>query len=179
MAADIRCRSRCWQHPAIVGAPSLINNPGHPSRAPRHKQGRNITVNFTTTDGTATAPADYTATSGTLTFSPGQTRKTVTVDVVGEKVFEGNELFWLVLSSPVNAIFGVFSLSKNYATISNDDAAPSFSIAPASYPEGTACATNSGGLVVTLSNAAVRLGMGSLKCTDGCAFVCICVGRSL
>ena len=38
-----------------------------------------MTVDYATADGTATAPADYTATSGTLIFTPGQTTKTVTV----------------------------------------------------------------------------------------------------
>ena len=45
--------------------------------------GQNVSVDYATADGTATAPADYAATSGTLTFAPGQTTKTVTVPVDG------------------------------------------------------------------------------------------------
>ena len=39
--------------------------------------GQNVSVDYSTADGTATAPADYAATSGTLTFAPGQTTRTV------------------------------------------------------------------------------------------------------
>jgi len=42
-------------------------------------------------DGTATAPADYTATSGTLTFNPGETTKTIIVQVSGDTLNELNE----------------------------------------------------------------------------------------
>ncbi len=41
-----------------------------------------VTVNFATVDGTALAGVDYVATSGTLTFAPGETYKTITVDVI-------------------------------------------------------------------------------------------------
>ena len=46
--------------------------------------GRNLTVNYATANVTATQPADYTTTSGTLTFTPGQVTKTVSVPVVGD-----------------------------------------------------------------------------------------------
>lgn len=44
-----------------------------------------ITVQFETVDGTATAPSDYTAANGTLTFNPGEISKTFTVLIVGDK----------------------------------------------------------------------------------------------
>src|SRR5206468_3128570 len=44
-----------------------------------------VTVSFRTADGTATtADGDYLAASGSLTFSPGQTSKTITVQVKGD-----------------------------------------------------------------------------------------------
>lgn len=61
-----------------------------------------ITVAYATADGTATAPDDYTSTSGTLTFAPGETTKTVDVPVRLEDA-EDEEAFMLVLSSPLGA----------------------------------------------------------------------------
>jgi autotransporter-associated beta strand protein len=61
------------------------------------------TVNFATADGTATAPGDYTATSGTVTFAPGETAKTVAVIVKADDASEPSETFTLNLSSPSNA----------------------------------------------------------------------------
>ncbi len=59
-----------------------------------------VTVDFATADGTATAPADYTATSGTLTFDPGQTSKPVSVVINGDLLDEPNETFFVNLSNP-------------------------------------------------------------------------------
>jgi hypothetical protein len=42
-----------------------------------------VTVNYATADGTATAGVDYLAAAGTLTFAPGETTKTVTIQVLG------------------------------------------------------------------------------------------------
>src|SRR5205823_127920 len=62
-----------------------------------------VTVNFTTSNSSAVAPGDYTATSGTLTFVPGTTVQTITVPVVGDAAVEGNESFTVILSGAVNA----------------------------------------------------------------------------
>ena len=59
-----------------------------------------VTVNYATANGTATAGADYIATSGTLTFAPGQTEKTVSVTLVRDSVPEAAETFYFNLSSP-------------------------------------------------------------------------------
>lgn len=64
-----------------------------------------ITVSYQTENGTAQAGSDYTATSGTLTFSPGQTSKTITVNVKGDKTVEGNETFFVRLfNASTNAL---------------------------------------------------------------------------
>ena len=65
--------------------------------------GRHVTVDYRTRDGTATAGSDYTAASGTLRFAPGETGKTVTVDVHDDVHDEGEETLELVLSGPAGA----------------------------------------------------------------------------
>jgi hypothetical protein len=55
-------------------------------------------ITYTTADGTAAAPGDYQTTSGTLTFDPTTPTKTITVPVVGDVAFEGNETFFVNLT---------------------------------------------------------------------------------
>ncbi|HEX8293425.1 MAG TPA: Calx-beta domain-containing protein, partial [Pyrinomonadaceae bacterium] len=62
-----------------------------------------VTVSFSTADGTAVAPGDYATLSGTVTFSPGETSKTVAVAVKADSVSEAAETFGLNLSAPSNA----------------------------------------------------------------------------
>ena len=65
--------------------------------------GQAVSVDYATADGTATAGADYTATSGTLTFAPGETAKTVSVPLLDDSIDEGRETFKLKLSNPRGA----------------------------------------------------------------------------
>ena len=62
-----------------------------------------VSVDYATEDGTATAGADYTAMSGTLTFAAGETEKTVSVALLDDAVDEGKETFKLKLSNPRGA----------------------------------------------------------------------------
>ena len=62
-----------------------------------------VTVDWATADGTAKAGVDYTATRGTLTFTPGQTAKTVSVLVLDDVLDEGSETLKLTLSNPSGA----------------------------------------------------------------------------
>ena len=64
-----------------------------------------VTVNFATANGTATGGrnGDYTATSGTLTFNPGETSKLVNVAVRNDASVEPDETFFVRLSSAVGA----------------------------------------------------------------------------
>ena len=62
-----------------------------------------VSVDYATADGTATAGSDYTAVSGTLTFAPGETAKTVSVAILDDAVDEGKETFKLKLSNPRGA----------------------------------------------------------------------------
>lgn len=65
--------------------------------------GNTVTAAYATANGTATSGADYTAASGTVTFTPGQTSRTISVTVLGDLAYEGNETFTITLSAPTNA----------------------------------------------------------------------------
>jgi Calx-beta domain len=96
-----------------------------------------VTVAYATANGTATAGADYVATSGTLAFLAGETSKTVTVLLVPDTVDETDETFRLNLSAPVGATVAV---SQSVATIDDDDG-PRISVAEASGTEGSGAST--------------------------------------
>lgn len=81
-----------------------------------------VTVDYVTIDDTAFfSDNDYIPVSGTLTFAPGETRKTISAAVVGDITFEPDETFSIILSSPTNA-----SVVKGIGigTIINDDSLP-------------------------------------------------------
>ena len=96
-----------------------------------------VTVDYATSDGTATAGADYTATSGTLTFATGETGKTVSVPLLSDEVEEGAETFTLTLS---NASGGRAYLSDTTATgtIADDDS----TTPPVGVPQGDVLVSN-------------------------------------
>jgi hypothetical protein len=107
-----------------------------------------VTVNYGTVSGTATAGSDFTPTSGTLTFAPGETSKTVTVPVIGDTTFEPNEDFFVTLSSATNA---VIADGVGQGTILNDDPLPTAGITSVVQQSG-AGGTTVLVFTVTLSN---------------------------
>ncbi len=127
-----------------------------------------VTVNWATADGTATiANSDYAATTGTLTFIPGDTSETIPVLVNGDLVFESNENFTVNLSVPVNA---TILDAQGTGTITNDDAAPpTISIDdPAAVVEGNA-GTATINFTVTLSAASAQTVTVNWATADGSA----------
>src|SRR4029450_4466689 len=58
-----------------------------------------VTVDYTTSDDSALAGSDYLAVSGSLTFEPGQMSKTITVTVLGDRLGEFDESFYLNLAN--------------------------------------------------------------------------------
>jgi len=78
-----------------------------------------VTANFATADNTANAGVDYQAATGSLTFNPGDTTKTVSVTLVGDITNEADETFFLNISDPTNA---TTSDAQGVGTILNDDA---------------------------------------------------------
>lgn len=79
-----------------------------------------VEVDVRTVDNTAKAPGDYTPTSGTLRFDPGQTSLTVRAAVIGDDVAEPDETFGLALSNPRGAALGT---ALAVARITDDDGA--------------------------------------------------------
>jgi hypothetical protein len=65
-----------------------------------------VMVDYQTEDDSASAGADYTASSGTLTFAPGQTSQMFTVPIINDSADESNEQLTLRLDNPVNATLG-------------------------------------------------------------------------
>ena len=81
--------------------------------------GASTTVDYATSDGTAVAGTDYTATTGTLAIPAGATNATVTVDVIGDTAFEFDETLTLTLSNPVAVVLG--ATASAVGTIMDDD----------------------------------------------------------
>jgi hypothetical protein len=78
-----------------------------------------VTVKYATEDGSATAGQDYVATSGMLTFAKGETSKTITVTIKGDKSKEYDEYFYVMLSDASNN--ALFYNSSGSGGILNDD----------------------------------------------------------
>jgi hypothetical protein len=105
-----------------------------------------VTVAFATANGTAIAGSDYQAASSKLTFAPGETSKTVSVLVNGDRVPESNETFSVNLSNPANAIIAV---GQGVGTIVDDE--PRVSISDVTKAEGKKGNTTISAFTVTLS----------------------------
>lgn len=108
-----------------------------------------VTVDYATADGTAVTPADYTATSGPLTFAPGETEKTISVSIVADDVDELDETFFVHLS---NASGATILIDTAVGTIIDDDGLPTLSINDVSLTEGNSGAQQMA-FAVTLSPA--------------------------
>ena len=110
---------------AMTQAEALVVTLSAPSGQP-------VAASYATANGTATAGSDYVATSGTVTFAPGQTTQAISVGVTGDTIPEADETFTVTLSSPVNAT--IASAVGTY-TIINDDVP--VTVSPATVPNGT------------------------------------------
>ncbi len=100
-----------------------------------------VTVDYATRDqvGGATAGDDYTATSGTLTFTAGQTSKTFTVQITDDDIYENYEAFFVDLSNPTGATVPVFPTAA--VGIDSEDAVPTASMADVTVDEGAGTMT--------------------------------------
>jgi len=124
-----------------------------------------VSVPYSTADGSATSPSDYTATSGTLTFAAGETSKTITVLANGDTGYENDETFTVNLGEPTGA---TIADGQATGTIANDDAPPSISVDDVSHSEGNS-GTTAYTFTVSLSSPSVNAVTVSYATADGSA----------
>lgn len=99
-----------------------------------------LTFTYQTSNGSAVAGTDYTATTGSVTFAAGQSAKTVTVLAHGDVEFEADETFNVDLSGPGKRVH--ITDSRGTGTILNEDLPPSFSVSDIEITEGDSGASN-------------------------------------
>jgi CSLREA domain-containing protein len=119
--------------------------------------GAAVSVDFATAPGTATAPADFTATGGTLNFVGGTTTQTIEVPIIGDTMVEPDESFTVTLANASGAVIADGSAT---GTIRNDDEPPPpvLAIADAIVQEPV-----SSGLTEVLARFAVTLDRASTQ----------------
>ena len=121
-----------------------------------------VTVAFATADGTAVAGSDYTVTTGTLRFEPGETTQTITVAVLDDETSEAEEAFTVELSAPSGA---TLEDDTGTGTIIDDDEPPEIVIDDAPpVSEGSTAE-----FVARLSAASGRVVTVSYRTVDGTA----------
>jgi sugar lactone lactonase YvrE len=128
------------------------------------------TVNYTTVDGTATAGTDYTAATGTLSFAPGESSKTINIPIINDNVFEGNETLSLVLSNPNGGQVELLDPTTAALTIIDNESQPSISTPPnLSVSEPRISGTTTALFTVQLSNATTQTATVNYSTSNGTA----------
>ncbi len=109
-----------------------------------------VTVDYFTTEGTATSDVDYTNTFGTLTFAAGETNKIISIGIINDALHEGNETFTLSLTNVIGgATLGATNLTT--LTIVDDESTVGFSTATYATNEAA------GNLLVTVTRTGSTL----------------------
>jgi glucose/arabinose dehydrogenase len=80
-----------------------------------------VAVDYSIASGSATSGSDFTAASGTITFAPGQTSRTILIQTLDDTAYEGNETFTVNLTNPVG---GVIIDGQGVGTIVDNDPQP-------------------------------------------------------
>jgi outer membrane biosynthesis protein TonB len=123
-----------------------------------------VTVDFATVDGSAKAPDDYAAASGTLTFAPGELSKRVTVAVAGDTLDEPHETYSVELA---NAVGATIADGRGAGTILDNDPEVSLSVDDVSRAEANGPAS----FTVSLSKASGKVVTVAYATADGSAVV--------
>lgn len=123
-----------------------------------------VTVDYETSNGTATAGVDYAFTTGRVTFSPGETTQIIEVIVNGDTDVEDHETFFVNLFNSVGAVIGD---SQSVGTILNDEA--SITISDVTALEGPVGTTTSFNFEVSLTTPVAGVVTVDLQTADGSA----------
>jgi uncharacterized repeat protein (TIGR01451 family) len=107
-----------------------------------------VSVEFATSNFTATAGLDYLATNGVLVFEPGVTNLSVEVAVIGDRVDESLDIFFVNLSSATN---GVIAVGQARCRVTDDDPTPQLAIRDVIVTEGSTGSTNFAEFILQLS----------------------------
>lgn len=126
------------EHQLTIADVSVLEGTGGATTAvftvtlsPDHNE--TVTVSYYSEDGTATAPDDYTAVGGLLTFAPGETEKTIAVPILPDDIPEPDETFFVHLTDATNAFI---LIGTAVGTIIDDDDLPNININDVSIMEG-------------------------------------------
>jgi len=114
----------------------------------------NLTVDYATMDGTATAGQDYTVTSGALTFSSGETSKIFQIPITDDAVTESDETFKVTLNASNLELLG--APTTLVVTIQDHSTVPVIFRSSASVVEGNTGSTTDASFAFTLSAATGR-----------------------
>jgi hypothetical protein len=114
-----------------------------------------LTVDYSTVDGTATAGQDYTSTSGTLSFLSGETSKTIQIPILDDATTEPDERFTVELRNTLS-MESVGSPAVVNVTVQDHSTIPSLAITNASVVEGGAGTTIDASFTVNISAATGR-----------------------
>lgn len=129
----------------------------------------NLTVEYATVDGTAVAGQDYTANSGTLTFTGNQTSKTIQIPINNDTTNEPPETFTVVLRQPSN-LEALGAPNSLLVTLQDRNTVPTLSISGGLSTEGNAGTTTEALFVIDLSAATGRTVTGNFTTANFTAF---------
>lgn len=135
--------------------------------------GVSVNVDLATSDGSALGSSDFTSTTGTITFAPGQTSQTFAIPILNDTTFEGRERLLVNVQSATPGLEVLFQ--TGVVTVLDNDAptGPLVTIADVSLAEGTSASPTSYTITVALSAPAVEAitlrvatGDGTARSTD-------------
>lgn len=124
------------------------------------------TVLYNTANGSAVAPGDYQATSGTLTFAAGESHKTITIPLVDDTIAEGLEFFNLQLTNPTGTSLGAINTTS--VLIVDDDSGAQIGFTTSSY----IVSENAGSATITITRTGSTSAQASVQYETTSGFCC-------